>query len=159
LVGDEPALRSSLPLGVDVSDPAQIQADVVATAEALVERLRTVTAAQVADLLAARVVPGNRAGPISPLRQAEDASRLDASTVLELRPHLRHAMRYDEEHVVLTLPDRQLVLPLATGKAVRALLDGARLRVSGLPGLDPDDALVLARRLVREAVVVVVDRQ
>jgi lysine-specific demethylase/histidyl-hydroxylase NO66 len=159
LVGDEPALRSSLPLGVDVSDPAQIEADVAATAEALVDRLRTVTTAQVADLLAARAVPGNRAAPISPLRQAEEVSRLGGETVLEVRPHVRHALRHDEEHVVVTLPDRQLVLPLATGKAVKALLDGARLRVAELPGLDPDDALVLARRLVREAVVVVVDRQ
>jgi hypothetical protein len=46
-------------------------------------------------------------------------------------------------------------LPLATAKAVRALLDGERLRVSELPGLDPEDAMTLARRLVREAVVVV----
>jgi hypothetical protein len=159
LAGDEPALRSSLPLGVDVSDPAQIEADVAATAEALVERLRTVTTAQVADLLAARVVPGNRAAPISPLQQAEEASRLDATSVLEVRQHMRHALRNDDDHVVLTLPDRRLVLPLATGKAVKALLDGARLPVAELPGLDREDALVLARRLVREAVVVVVDRQ
>ena len=144
---------------MDVSDPAQIEADVAATAEALIDRLRTVTAAQVADRLAAGVVPGNRAGPISPLRQADQASRLDADTVLEVRPHMRHALRYDEDHVVLTLPDRRLELPLATGKAVKALLDGARLSVAELPGLDGDDALVLARRLVREAVVVVVDRQ
>jgi bifunctional lysine-specific demethylase and histidyl-hydroxylase NO66 len=159
LVADEPLLRSSLPLGVDVSDPAQIETDVAATAEALIDRLRTVTAAQVADRLAAAVVPGNRAGPISPLHQADQASRLNADTVLEIRPHLRHALRYDEHHVVVTLPDRRLELPLATGKAVKALLDGARLRVAELPGVDGEDALVLARRLVREAVVVVVERQ
>ena len=159
LAADEASLRSSLPLGVDVSDPAQIEADVAATAEALIDRLRTVTAAQVADRLAAGVVPGNRSGPISPLRQAGQASRLDADTVLEVRPHMRHALRYDEDHVLLTLPDRRLELPLATGKAVKALLDGARLCVAELPGLDGEDALVLARRLVREAVVVVVDRQ
>jgi len=159
LVGDEPALRSSLALGVDVSDPAQIEADVAATAEALVEGLRTVTTAQVADLLAARVVPGSRAAPISPLQQAEEASRLDATSVLEIRPHMRHALRYDEDHVFLTLPDRQLVLPLAAGKAVKALLDGARLPVAEFPGLEREDALVLAHRLVREAVVLVVDRQ
>ncbi len=159
LVADDASLRSSLPLGVDVSDPAQIEADVAATAEALIEQLRTVTTAQVADRLAAGVVPGNRAGPISPLRQADQASRLDADTVLEARPHMRHALRYDEGHVVLTLPDRRLELPLATGKAITALLDGARLCVAELPGLDGEDALVLARRLVREAVVVVVDRQ
>jgi hypothetical protein len=159
LVADEPSLRSSLPLGVDVSDPAQIEADVAATAEALIQRLRTVTAAQVADRLSAGIVPGNRAGPISPLRQADQASRLDADTVLEVRPHMRHALRYEESHVVLTLPDRRLDLPLAAGKAVKALLDGAQVRVAELPGLDGEDALVLARRLVREAVVMVVDRQ
>ena len=56
---------------------------------------------------------------------------------------------------MLRLPDRTLRLPAATAKAVRALLDGERLRVADLPGLDPADALVLARRLVREAVVLV----
>ena len=159
LVADEPSLRSSLPLGVDVSDPAEIEADVKATAAALIDRLRTVTASQVADRLSTGIVPGNRAAPISPLRQADQASRLDADTVLEVRPHMRHALRYEESHVVLTLPDRRLDLPLATGKAVKALLDGAQVRVAELTGLDGEAALVLARRLVREAVVVVVDRQ
>jgi len=38
---------------------------------------------------------------------------------------------------------------------VRALLEGERVRVADLPGLDLPDALELARRLVRESVVVV----
>ena len=45
-----------------------------------------------------------------------------------------------------------------TAKAVRSLLDGESMRVADLPGLDPADALVLARRLVREAVVLVEER-
>ena len=159
LVADEPQLRSSLPLGIDVSDPAQIEADVAATADALVSGLRTVTPAQVGDRLAARVVPGNRPAPIAPLAQAEAAGRLDETTVLEVRPHMRHAVRHEGDQLVLTLPDRTLRLPLATAKAIDALLDGARLRVAELPGLDRDDALVLARRLVREAVVVIAERQ
>ena len=159
LAADEPALRSSLALGVDVSDPAQIEADVAATAEALVNRLRTVTTAQVADRLAARVVPGNRPAPIAPLAQADAALQLDETTILEVRPHMRYAVRIEGDHLVLTLPDRRLQLPVATAKAVKALLDGARLPVAELPGLDREDALVLAARLVREAVVVVVGRQ
>jgi len=158
LAADEPSLRSSLALGVDVSDPAEIEADLVATVDALVTRVRTVTAAQVADQLAARVVPGNRPGPISPLTQAAALRDLDESTMLAVRPHLRHALHFDDDRVVLTLPDRRLQLPAVSGKAVKALLDGARLRVADLPGLGQDDALVLARRLVREAVVVVVGR-
>ena len=159
LAVDEPALRTSLPLGVDVSDPADIEADVAATVEALVSRLRSVTAAQVADRLAAGVLPGNRPAPIAPLAQAEAVALLDETSVLAVRPHLRHALRFDDDQVVITLPDRRLQLPPPTGKAVKALLDGARLRVAELPGLDREDALVLARRLVREAVVVVVDKQ
>ena len=97
LAADEPALRSSLPLGVDVSDPAQIEADVAATAEALVDRLRTRDRSRRSPT---GWPPGScRAtapAPISPLRQAGQASRLDADTVLEVRPHLRHALRFDE---------------------------------------------------------------
>ena len=78
--------------------------------------------------------------------------------MLVARDHQRHLVTADGDDVVVRLPDRALRLPAAAGKAVRALLDGEELRVADLPGLDADDALVLARRLVREAVVVVADR-
>ena len=48
IVADEPELRTSLPMGVDVGDPAAVEADVQATVAALTERLRSVTAADVA---------------------------------------------------------------------------------------------------------------
>ena len=69
IVSDDPALRSSLPLGVDVSDPASVEADVRATVEALTARLQSVTAAEVADRLGGRLVgeqparPGRAARP------------------------------------------------------------------------------------------------
>ena len=72
--------------------------------------------------------------------------------------HLRHTVAVDGDEVVLRLHDRTLRLPAATAKAVRSLLDGDVLRVADLPGLEPADALVLARRLVREAVAVVEGR-
>jgi cupin superfamily protein len=154
LVADDPALRSSLPLGIDTSRPADIEPDVTATVEALIARLREVTPADVAPRLAARVVPGNRPGPIRPLAQAAALGRLGLDTRLGARPHLRHAVADDGDAIVVTLPDRRLRLPAATGQAVRVLLDGAVRRVRDLPGLDPDDALVLARRLVREGIVI-----
>ena len=78
--------------------------------------------------------------------------------MLVARAHLRHVVATDGDDVVVRLPDRTLRLPGSTGKAVRALLDGERLRVGELPDLDAEDALVLARRLVSEAVVVVAGR-
>ena len=47
----------------------------------------------------------------------------------------------DAGAVSLVLPGRRIGLGAASAKAVRALLDGARLRVDELPGLEPDDAL------------------
>ncbi|MGH8970174.1 MAG: cupin domain-containing protein [Actinomycetes bacterium] len=155
LVADDPALRTSLPLGVDVSDPADLEPDVSATVEVLVARLRAMTTQDVARRLAERQVAGSRPGPIAPLAQAAAFDRLDNDSVLTVRPHLRAAVRQDGDTVEVVLPDRTLRLPPETSKALRALVDGAPLRVADLPGLDPDDALVLARRLVREAVAVV----
>lgn len=51
-------------------------------------------------------------------------------------------------------PDRTLSLPGFCADAVRALLAAPETRVGDLPGLDPPDRLVLARRLLREAVAV-----
>ena len=53
------------------------------------------------------------------------------------------------------MTDRTVTLPAQCAPALRALLGAAGLRVGDLPGLDDDaDRLVLARRLLREAVAV-----
>jgi hypothetical protein len=155
IASDDARLRASLPLGVDVGDPAAVAADVAATVAALTERLRTVTAAEVADRLSGSLVGSNRPGPIAPLAQAAAYAELGPDSVLRARPFQRYVVDLSNDGVVLRLGDRTLRLPAATDKAVRALVGGAVLRVADLPGLDPEDALVLARRLVRESVVVV----
>ena len=155
LAADDPQLRTSLPMGIDVGDPAAVEADLAATVAALTERLWSVTAADVAARLGAGLVGSNRPAPIAPLAQAAALATLDADSVLRGRRHLRHILRLEPDAVVLTLADRTLRLPTESAKAVRALLDGDACRVGDLPGLDSADALALARRLVREAVVVV----
>jgi len=152
---DEPALRSSLPMGVDLGDPAAVEDDLRATVAALTERLRTISAVDVATRLGDRLVDSNRPAPVAPLAQAAALEGLDADSVLVSRGHLRHLVTTDGDEVVVRVTDRTLRLPATTAKAVRALLDGERVRVADLPGLDLPDALELARRLVRESVVVV----
>ena len=61
LAADAPALRASLPLGVDVADPGDSQADLDATVEALADRLAAATAADAADAVRRRV--DRRPGP------------------------------------------------------------------------------------------------
>jgi len=59
--------------------------------------------------------------------------------------------------VVLRLPSTALTLPVAAHPALRTLLTGAAVRVGDLPELDAESAVVVARRLVREGVLVVPD--
>jgi lysine-specific demethylase/histidyl-hydroxylase NO66 len=154
IAADEPALRSSLAVGLDLTDPADLEDELAATIDALVSRLRRVSPGEMAARLAGRTVDGNRPAPLGPLAQAAALSELSAATVLTARDHLRHALRVDGDELVLVLADRSLRLPVSVEKAVRALLDGAPIRVRDLPGLDEADALVLAHRLVREGVAV-----
>ena len=155
IAADEPALRASLPLGIDLADPDQVQPDLQATVEALLARLRSVSAREVAQRLAPRRVTGNRPAPIAPLAQAAALVGLSPDSVLVARRHQRAVLTVTGEDLRLQLFDRTLDLPVSADGAVRALLDGRRLRVADLPGLDAEEAMSLARRLVREAVVVV----
>jgi lysine-specific demethylase/histidyl-hydroxylase NO66 len=157
IVAGDPALRSSLPLGVDVSDAAQIEHDVRASVDAIVERLRTVSTADVAHRLATRTVAQTRPAPVPPLAQARALELLDGDSIVAGRSHLQHTVRDEGDEVVLTLPDRTLRLPRSTGKAVRDILGGARLHVHELPDLSLEDAVVLTRRLVREGAAVIED--
>ena len=59
---------------------------------------------------------------------------------------------------MLRLVDRTVRFPAFCAPAVRAVLSGGALRVGDLPELDDDaDRLVLARRLLREALAVPAD--
>jgi hypothetical protein len=152
---DEPALRSSLPMGVDLGDPAAVEDDLRATIAALTERLRTVSAAEAATRLGDRLVDGNRPAPVAPLAQAAALEGLDGDSVLVSRGHLRHLVTTDGDDVVVRVTDRTLRLPGTSDQGVRARLDVVQVRVADLPGLDLPEALELARRLVRESVAVV----
>ena len=79
---------------------------------------------------------------------------LDADTSLHLRPHLRVAIDAVGDDLRLSFADRNLTLPSSTRPALDAVLSGAVLAAGSLPGLDEADSLVLARRLLREALVV-----
>ena len=53
--------------------------------------------------------------------------------------------------------DRTLTVPSSTRPALDAVVSGTVLAAGSLPGLNEADSLVLARRLLREALVVPVD--
>jgi lysine-specific demethylase/histidyl-hydroxylase NO66 len=151
LAADDPQLRSSLPLGFDLG--SDLAAQLAETVEQLVVRVRRADVADVEPLLVRSWLPAAKPAPISPIAQAVALHALTVDDAVQRRPALRYTIAIGDQ-VVLRLTSRTLRLPLATAPAVRALLSGDRFRVGDLPGLDPDDAIVLVRRLLKEAVVV-----
>ena len=154
LAAEEPSLRTSLPLGVDLSDPKAVEPDLEATVSALQRWLNDASTEDVAARVRRRTWGAIRPTPVSPLAQAAALRSLDADTSLHLRPHVRVAIDAVGEDLRVSFADRNLTLPSSTRPAVDAVLSGAVLAAGSLPGLDEADSLVLARRLLREALVV-----
>ncbi|WP_448613146.1 cupin domain-containing protein [Modestobacter sp. URMC 112] len=158
LATEDEELRGSLPLGVDLADPAATADDVAAVLTGLHRWLDRVDPADVADRLRSRTWGQVRPAPVAPLAQSAAASALTADTVLRLRPLLRVQLRGPVgDRVTLVAGRRSLELPAADSAALAALLAAGELAVGELPGLDADGQLALGRRLVVESVAVVPD--
>ncbi|MGY1593732.1 cupin domain-containing protein [Geodermatophilus sp. SYSU D00708] len=158
LATEDPALRGSLPLGVDLADPAAVRDDVTAVVAGLKEWLDRVDPAEVADRLRSRTWAQVRPEPVAPLAQATAAAALSPDTVLRVRRRLRCRLGEPVDgRVTLVAGRRTLELPADTRPALAGLLAAGELKVADLPGLDAADQLTLARRLVTESIAVVPD--
>ena len=155
LVAQDPQLRASLPLGIDVADPDQLAPHLETVRTALAAALQDVPAADVARQVRGRVWSGRRPEPVRPVASAAFTDGLSTGDAVRRRTGLGHRLAACDTHrVMLELPDRQISLPATTTAALHALLDGSTVRVGSLPGLDEADQLVLVRRLLREGVLV-----
>jgi hypothetical protein len=156
LAAEDPALRSSLPLGLDLADPDTVRDDVAAVIAGLQEWLGRVDPAEVADRLRARTWAQVRPEPVAPLAQSSAAAALTDETALRLRRRLRCSLRDGTDgRVTLLAGRRSHSFPGEVRDALTALLAAGELKVGDLPGLDPADRLTLARRLITESIAVV----
>ncbi|MCD2192692.1 cupin domain-containing protein [Actinomycetospora endophytica] len=159
-LADDPELRSSLPLGVDVSDPAALAPHLAAVARRAAEHLADRStddehARDAADQLRGRVWSGNRPESLRPLRQAAAVHAVGPETVLRLRHGLRHRVHPDDDgRLRLELPDRTLELPAGAATPLAALLSGREVTLGQVGEDEPGDAVVVARRLLTEGVLV-----
>ncbi|PPK64040.1 cupin domain-containing protein [Actinokineospora auranticolor] len=154
LAGDDPSLRSTLPLGIDVSDPDQIASHLTATVEALGRVLGSVSAEDVAGRVRNRVWAGARPEPLGPLAQASAAASVSGGDLVRLRGGQRYRVSVRGDRVLLDVPGDQISLPGDTAPAVEALLSGDVQTIGMLPGLTVADQTVLVRRLLREGILV-----
>lgn len=155
-LAQEPRLRSSLPLGLDLADPGQLAPHVDAVRGLVHETLDAIDVAVVADHVRGQVWRGGRLEPVRPVAAASFARDLQPGDSVRLRFGLAHRVSRTEPDgaVLLDLPDRRITLPAATAAAVGALLTREVCVVGELPDLDKADQVVLVRRLIREGVVV-----
>ncbi|HYU65394.1 MAG TPA: hypothetical protein VEK09_01460, partial [Jatrophihabitantaceae bacterium] len=154
---DEPALRSSLPMGVDLGDPTVLDPHLRDTVAALHAFLDGAAADAVAERVAADLTRQTRPAPIGPLAQLAATGSLGMDTSLRMRAGLRVRLDRGETDLRLRLPDKTVTLPLATESALKAVLTGEAFTPRELPGLDAAEQLDVARRLIREGVVVPVN--
>ncbi len=154
LAADEPALRESLPLGIDIADPVALAGEVEHVVRVLTKCMENAAPERIASRLRSVVSSATRPAPVAPLSQVEAIEALGPNSMVRRRPHLRHQVRQDGELVMLDLADRVISLPKHTAPALVMLLAGPPIALADLPALDPADSQVLVRRLLREAVVV-----
>jgi hypothetical protein len=163
LAADDRELRRSLPVGLDLADPAALRDDVAAVVASLKDWLDRVDPDEVADRLRGRTWGQVRPEPVAPLAQATAAAALSPDTVLRLRRRLRCSLRptsddrASDDRVVLLGGRRRHEFPGLARPALAELLATGELKVADLPGLDAEDQLALARRLVVESIAVVAD--
>jgi hypothetical protein len=149
-----PALRAALPMSVDRLSRERLQAIVREATDDLIELLESDDFADdVAAEAAASFGAAIRPEPVHPLAVVTAAEALSAETVIEWRRGLPRSVTRTSTHVVVALAARSISLPLEAADAVEKLATGDPIRVGDLPGLDLSSAVVVARRLVREAVL------
>jgi hypothetical protein len=161
------ALRTPLPIGVDVTEPASIAGELAATIEALTAALNDVRAEDVARRLERQADEASRAAPIGPMAQASALAAVDLRTRLRWRPHLRARLGTEPgpdgvDQLVVRTPEVTTRLPPAARPTVERLLAGEVAAVAELgagddgrmPALTDLERLDVARTLLRDALAV-----
>jgi hypothetical protein len=147
-------LRAPLPVGVDLADPSVLAEHAEETVALLGAKLTDVPVPRLAEAVGADLQRRTRPEPVGPLAHLAAAADLHADTPVRLRAGSRIRVDHSGDQLRLVLVDRSITIPVAASEAVRVALAGAPFTPAELPALDPDEQLVLVRRLLREGVLV-----
>jgi hypothetical protein len=154
LAAEEPGLRAGFAPGLDLTDPDQLGPELKSTVELLTGWLARVRPDEVAARLRPELWPAARPAPVAPVAQFAAAAGAGPDTMVRARPGLRWRLATDGQRATLRLADRSISVPGGCAPALRVALAGDPVRTGDLPGLSGEDAVVLVRRLLREAVLV-----
>lgn len=163
-LAEQPQMRASLPLGVDVSTPRALSDDAAAVREAIALASGHVTASALAGSLFATQRAAQRPAPLPVLAQMDDAHDLNAHTQIAVRRHLLATIEHPPTGEPEDAPARVVVrsragrtlVPAQCEPALRKLLGGQAIVVADLDPGEPDVAVEIARTLLVDGIAVAV---
>jgi hypothetical protein len=149
-----PAFRAHLPVGF--ANPGFDMREAEAKFASLIETFaRTAKLAPILERFAENFVTSRRPALEGCLQELDSAPQVSADSRLVAKPHLVYLQQDDGDKLVILFGSTQITMPSFTADAVRFALSGEAFSVSDLPGaLDEASKIVLARRLIKEGMLV-----
>ncbi|MEK8071484.1 cupin domain-containing protein [Rhodococcoides navarretei] len=158
-LGDIESLRAPLPAGLDHSDSESLVPHVHRVVDAMRAALDEIdrdpdAVRRLAERLADRHDDLVRPEPVRPLASVAAMGGLRGEDSIRLRLGTFARIMHTKNGVSMVLRNKTVTLPSQCADAIETLMKGASCRLDALPGLDTDDAVVVARRLIREGIAV-----
>ena len=147
-LANNPAVRGSLTLGIDVADPTELRQDVELVTAALADAVKHADIDQMSEALLRNARSNQRAEPVGPLKQLRDADVITADTQIVLRRHLIASLDHTGADIVLRSRAGDLTVTESDVAPLKTLLTAGVARAGDL-------SLDLARRLLLAGVVIV----
>jgi hypothetical protein len=147
-LANNPAVRASLALGIDVADPTELRQDVELVTAALADAVEHADIDQMSEALLRNARSNQRAEPVGPLKQLRDADVITADTQIVLRRHLIASLDHTGADIVLRSRAGDLTVAESDVAPLKTLLTAGVARAGDL-------SLDLARRLLLAGVVIV----
>lgn len=151
---NDPALRTSLPMGLDLATEAGLAGPLAETVAAVQQFTSQSRLPAVVSRLADQLAEQTRPAPIEALAQLAALNALTADSLVRLRPGLRLRVDRGPDGIVVRALDQRISLELAAEPALKQLQGGEPVPAGQLAGLDAEAAVELCRRLLTAAVLV-----
>jgi bifunctional lysine-specific demethylase and histidyl-hydroxylase NO66 len=153
LAEEKPAFRERLDVG-NARDAASLKAIVKARVEEVQGWLDEIDIDELTERVARRVASTSQPVTSGLLRQLERLNTIDEDTMVARRRGATCVLFPKDTVLKVLLADRELEVPLVAHAAMEEISRRERFSASDLHAfLDPESALVLVRRLVREALL------
>jgi hypothetical protein len=143
ILAGNPAMRASLPLGVDVADATAMRPDIALITAALLDAIEHPDLDQLSDSMLQDARRNQRAAPVGPLRQLRDAEALTDDSAIALRRHLVASIDHTRSGLVVRSRAGDLTVSEADVAPLKTLLSAGTATAGDL-GLDLTRRLLLA---------------